>query len=99
MISDRRGAPGRLGSLFPRLPSQQLGIGYYESVGADAAAAPAEQATILPQVVSAPEEGDAQVVSQRAAAGVLVALGIFACGAVAMWAGNKFVRQMKGLPA
>lgn len=99
MISDRRGAPGRLGSLFPKLPSQQLGIGYYESVGASAAPEPTEQPTIAPQVVSAPEEGDAQLISQRAAAGVVVALGIFACGAVAMWAGNEFVRQMKGLSA
>ncbi len=55
--------------------------------------------TFLPQVVSSPESGGASVASQRAAAGALVVLGIFACGAVAVWAGNKFVKQMRGQTA
>lgn len=53
----------------------------------------------LPRVVSAPESGGATAVSQRAAGGALVVLGIFACGVVAVWAGNKFVRQMRGQTA
>lgn len=52
-----------------------------------------------PQLVSAPESGGATLASQRAAAGALAVLGIFACGAVAVWAGNKYVRQMKGATA
>lgn len=50
----------------------------------------------LPQVVSSPESGSATIASHRAAAGALVVLGIFACVSVSVWAGNKFVRQMRG---
>ncbi len=53
----------------------------------------------LPQLVSAPETGNATMASQRAAGGALVILGIFACGAVAVWAGNKFVKQLRGATA
>ncbi len=51
--------------------------------------------TLLPQVVRAPEQGSATIASQRAAGGALLVLGIFACGAVAVWAGKKFVEQTR----
>ena len=53
----------------------------------------------LPQVVSAPETGGATVASQRAAGGALLVLGIFGCGALAVWAGKKFVEQTRGRTA
>jgi hypothetical protein len=54
---------------------------------------------LLPQVVSAPEQGSATVASQRAAGGALLVLGIFGCGVIAVWAGKKFVEQMRGQTA
>jgi len=54
---------------------------------------------LLPRVVAAPESGGAAIANQRAAGGALVVLGIFACGAVAVWAGKRFVQQMRGQSA
>lgn len=105
MISDRRGAPGRLGALFNRLPSQQLGIGYYEAVsGATEDPEPAVAefpggSGAPPRVVDAPESGSAAPVAQRAAGSALAVMGILACGVAAVWAGNKLVRQMRGQSA
>jgi len=90
--------------LYAKLPEQQLGIGYYESVSATPEApAPAEQplkspagGAIVPQVVSAPEPGSAIVASERAPA--LAALWIVASAAAAIWAGATLVRKMRARP-
>lgn len=53
---------------------------------------------VTPKLVAAPET-TSPAVAQRAAAGALLTLGVFACGAAAVWAGNKLVRQLRGQPA
>jgi len=109
VISSRRGAPGRLGALYGKLPATQIGIGYYESVGA--AATPATPAAPLPgssqaaTLVSAPavapaEESAAPLTQeQKAAMGALTVMGMFGAACLAAWAGYRITHSLRGTTA
>ncbi len=55
----------------------------------------------LPQVVDGPESAtDVRMIArQEAAKGALFLIGILACGAVATWAGYRYMRSAQGAPA
>lgn len=103
MISGRRGAPGRLGALYTQLPREQIGIGYYESVGDATPAITSEGSTSPgPQVVSAPEPASdvyALTTDQRAARSALAVMTVFGAGVLAVWAGYRVTRSLRGQTA
>jgi len=91
--------------LYGKLPEHQIGIGYYESVGdAPAAAAITSESSTSPGplVVSAPEQaGDVYALStqQKAAQGALAVMAVFGAGVLAVWAGYRVTRSLRGMAA
>ncbi len=104
MISSRRGAPGRLGALYGKLAGTQVGIGYYESVGAATPAVPAQpipgnsQAPVLvsaPTVAPADESAAVVTQEQKAAMGALAVMGMFGAACLAAWAGYSLTHSFR----
>lgn len=93
MISGRRRAPGRLGLLYDKPRGVQFGIGHYESVGAEVAIEQALAQPIGPQVVSAPQSGDASALGARHQLSSGVVLGVLLAAAWAGYAATKELRR------
>jgi hypothetical protein len=101
VISGRRGAPGHLGSLYARLPANQIGIGSYEGVGDDSAPATAALVTptdpgFVPQVVPAPEPAvnvQPTTTPQGTSRGAALFL-VIAFGAAAAYGGYRLTVSM-----
>lgn len=98
MISGKRLAPARLGTLYPRLSGMQIGIGTYEAVGGSGLGAEQVSASsVTPQVVAAPEagNGDAQEVARRGAVSALATLVLFGTFCAASYGGYRVARSMQ----
>lgn len=99
MTSGRRGAPGRLGALYGKLPARQIGIGYYESTGQAPEVSPVTStASQAPQIVSAPEPASnvaSLTAEQKGAYAALTVMGMFGAAVLAAWAGYSLTDSLR----